>query len=179
MKFKVLLFLSLLFTHLSCVKQVTTNENSSSFVSLSSKSYPVHIEINNSDSTYFERDIYIDLNLENFEDNSGPIIHSVDALQLKLSNFEGSETARCDFQFSYMDSISTIGSPLSYGNVPLYEFSQTGNILNINHSKTTLSLVSNSIMANRRLILRIKGQLNEKPLKFDAKFDILIKSRSI
>lgn len=177
MKSPALLLLGLCFALVSCVKQDTTTQRSNSFASIISKSYPFTININPTDSSYFEHDIIIDLSAgEFFVDNfSGIIGYSLEQVKFTISNYEGNELSACDFIFSYINDVGTIGNPLIYSQVPLYEFSQSQNFIGITHGQTTQNLVNQSMNANKELIFHIEGNVNEKPAYFTAEVYIDIK----
>lgn len=177
MKTPTLLFLGLSIALLSCIKQDTTSQRSSAFASITSKSYPFTIDITTADTTYFEHDIIVDLSAGEFivDNFAGIIGYNLEQVKFTISDYNGNEYTKSDFNFSYINDFGTIGSPLIYSQVPLYEFSQTQSFISITHGQTTQNLVNQSMNANKELIFHIEGNVDEKPAHFTADVYIGIK----
>lgn len=176
MKSKYLLLLGVFLIHFSCVKKEQTNQNTRSVSSINSKSYPIEIEIDEADSSYFEKDILIDLSSTEFlvSNFSGLLNYKVDDIQFDINNYVGEELTQCNFEIAFVQLSEVIGSSIYY-TVPLYTFDQQGTFITVNHSPSTLSLVENIMNVNNNIVLRVKGTVSDRPVKFNSTFKIRIK----
>jgi hypothetical protein len=180
MKKSFFLFGVLFILFSSCVKQESSTQSSNTFVRVNADNYPITVQINENDSAYFEEDITIDLSGSSFiiDNFSGVVSYELEQLKINFSEFAGNELALADLTISFVDSNNTIGSPITYSNIPLYEFQQNQTSITVNHSQTTLQQLKASMNYNKELVVHVEGRLSEKPASFKAIFFINIKISS-
>lgn len=173
------LLLGLIIILSSCNTEFKTNSTNSSFESLNSKTYYLEFDVAESDSTYIEEDIEIDLNSSVFiiNDYIGDIGYKIEDIEFVISGYQGNELTQCDFDIAFVHLESIIGSGASI-TVPLYTFSQQGSYINVNHSAETRSIVEGYMDSEKKATLRVSGILSAKPAKFYCQFKIWIKSSS-
>ena len=173
----VLLIFSIL---LSCTKSLETNNSRRSYSSISQKSYPIEIDINENDTTIFENQIVVDLGSSEFfiETFSGIVGYEIQYLRFGISGYEGDENTRGDFVITYANSTGLIGSPLTLSNIPLNEFSDLQIIQSINHNQSTLAMTQTAMNQENQISINIKGSVDGKPVKFTSTFYIQIKIQS-
>jgi hypothetical protein len=164
----------------SCVKQESSSQSSNSLSRISSKTYPLEIELSTTDSNFFEGDITVDLSSSGFLINNfgGVITYKVEELKFTINNYVGSESAQADFDISYVNALGTIGNKITYSNVPLNDFYQLQNFIQVNHSYTTLLMVEESMHNSKELNVHVEVLASEVPIDFTATFYITIKISS-
>jgi len=165
---------------LSCSKSLETNNNSRSYSSISQKSYPIEIDINENDTNIFENQILVDLSSSEFlvGSFSGVVGYQIEYLRFDISGYEGDENTRCDFVISYANSTQLIGNQLTFSNIPLKEFSELQIMQAINHNQATLALTETVMNQQNQISINIKGSVDGKPVKFTSTFYIQIKIQS-
>ena len=160
----------------SCVSQDSNSQSSNSFTRISAKTYPIEVVLSENDSSYFERDIIVDLSSSDFIINNfgGIVAYKLEDLKFEISAFNGSESVQSDFIISFIDANGSLGSPVTYGDIPLYTFWQNQNLIIVNHSSATINQVEESMGIHKELIVHIEGMVSEKPVDFEATFYITI-----
>lgn len=179
MKANIFLFFGIILTHFSCITEGTSNQSSNSYSSINSKNYAIEVDINTTDSSYFEKDIYIDLSeTEFFVDNFvGLLKYRIDFIQFNIENYEGDNLIQCDFELEFVQLNTTVGNSITY-TIPLDVYSQQGTFINVNHSPSTLTAVEESMNFLKEATLRVKGTVSGKPVKFDSTFLVRIQISS-
>lgn len=180
LRFLTLFFLLALFT--SCVKQVNSSQNSSAFSSVTTKSYPIQVDIGENDSSYFERLILIDLSANEFllSNFSGVLGYKIEGLKFNVSDFQGNELSKADFTISYASANETsLGSSLIYSDIPLKEFSELQHFLYVSHSASTLALAQEVMKVENQLYIKVQGNVDLKPATFTSTFYINIRISSL
>lgn len=182
MNLRFLIFLLLLALFTSCVKQVDSSQNSSSYTSVTTSSYPIQVNISENDSTYFEQLILIDLSANEFLINnfSGVLGYKIEGLKFNISDFQGNELSKADFIISYASANETIlGSSLIYSGIPLKEFSELDNFLYVSHSASTLTLAQEVMKVENQIYIKVQGNVDLKPAAFTSTFYINIRISSL
>lgn len=176
---RYILVLLIVSIQLSCSKSIET-KSSRTYSSVSQKSYPIEIDINENDTTLFENQIVVDLGSSEFfiETFSGIAGYEIEYLRFDISEYEGDENTRCDFVITYANSIGLIGNPLTFSNIPLKEFSDLQIIQSINHNQATLALTQAAMNQEKQISINVKGSVDGKPVKFTSTFYIQIKIQS-
>ena len=180
LRFLTIFILLALFS--SCVKQENSSQNSNAFSSVTTKSYPIQVDISENDSNYFEQLILIDLSSNEFLLNnfSGVLGYKIEGLKFNVSDFQGNELSKADFTISYANVNETnLGSSLIYSDIPLKEFSELQNFLYVSHSAATLALAQEAMKIENQLYIKVQGNVNLKPAAFTSTFYINIRISSL
>ncbi len=176
MNTRLILFFFSVFVFFSCVKKSSQSQNSNASSSVTNKSYPIEIEINESDSGIFENSILIDLSANEFIINNfgGILNYKIDGLKFNVSNFTGNSQSKADFTISFANDNGIIGNSLVYSEVQLLDLSDESGFLYVNHNPNTLTMVQDVMKAENKVYLYIQGTVDAKPVKFTSTFYINI-----
>ena len=183
MKIKLFIAICFLCFQFSCMKSESTStssQSSNSFSSISIKNFDIIVDIATSDSVAFEEQIFIDLNADEYQiDNySGEINYDVEQIVFNISEFQGNEYLKANFQISFATETDLIGSTLPISQIPLQSFSNEGNFSAVNFSQPSLLIVENEMSNSKEIYLNIKGLVDGKPVNFKSTFKIRIKISS-
>jgi len=173
---RLILFFFSVFVFFSCVKKSSQSQNNSASSSATNKSYPIEIEIDESDSGIFENSILIDLSSSDFilDNFGGNLNYKIDGLKFNVSNFVGNSLSKADFTISFANDNGIVGSSLVYSAIQLQNFSEESGFLYVNHNPNTLTMVQDVMKAENKVYLYIQGTVDAKPVKFTSTFYINI-----
>jgi len=173
MKIHYFLFIVLISIGSSCVK--TSESENSNYTE-----YSVEVEISESDSSYFEKSILIDLSSNEFivENFSNVVGYRIAEIKFDLSNFNGNANAKGDFEIGFSQYGQWIGNPMNINQIDLKEFSDQSDFLYINLAPETISLAQESMNKYHMISLDLKGNVSAKPVSFTTTFFVTIIVRS-
>jgi len=173
MKFQHLLFIVVMIVGTSCVKNTEKEESNY-------REYSFTVNISESDSSFFENSIHIDLSSNEFlVDNFSNVVgYKVAEIKFQLSDFTGNENAISDFEIGFSHLDQSIGNTLLISEINLNEFASDDAYLYVNLNPSTVALAEEVMNHHHKITLDISANVSDKPVSFSTTFFVTIVIRT-